>query len=114
LEKGRIQVKRYEFLYNKRLGIELPVFHTPWEDLETEEQQKLLYKWEQVRAQIPDQVKYFEALIKERELKLQIEDDNETFCRLSMEIADYASRVIDLNLWFRTQEEVTSLEKVHS
>lgn len=106
-------MKQYEFKYNERLGIHIPLIYTDWNNISSTEQQQILYRWEQVRSQIPDQIKMFEDEINRRERQLQIEDDFEVFCRLSSEIADYASRVIDLNLWFRTHEEVTS-DKVHS
>jgi hypothetical protein len=106
-------LQKYVFQYDKRLGIELPVFYSAWEELTQEEQYTVLYRWEKVRSQIPDRIKELEKMIHERELQLQIEDHFSTFCRLSGEISDFASRIIDLNLWFRTQEEVTS-GKVHS
>ncbi|WP_025028312.1 hypothetical protein [Caldalkalibacillus mannanilyticus] len=105
--------KNVEFIYNERLGIELPTFNTDWELLTPEEQHQVIFKWETIRATIPDRIAALERMIAEREGQLQVEDNFPIFCRLSAEISDYASRVIDLNLWFRTQEEATST-KVHN
>jgi len=105
-------LKQVEFHYNERLGIELPIFYTQWENLTKEEQHHVIFRWEKIRSSIPDRIKELEIMIAERENKLQVEDHFQTFCQLSAEISDYASRIIDLNLWFRTQEEATS--KVHS
>lgn len=106
-------MEKYRFQYNDRLKIELPTFYVEWEELSTKEQYEVIRRWEQTRAQIPDLIKEFERMVQERELQLQIEDDNPTFIQLSKEITDYASRIIDLNLWFRTDEEVAS-SKIHS
>jgi hypothetical protein len=111
--KGRVLLKKYDFKYNERLEINTPYMYVDWEQLTQEEQYQVIYRWEKVRSQIPDRIKYLEKMIQERELKLQIEDDFQSFCQLSKEISDLASRVIDLNLWFRTQEESTA-DKVHS
>lgn len=106
-------MKKYEFRYDERLGIETPYMYVDWEQFTQEEQYHIIYRWEKIRSHIPDRVKYLEKMIQERELKLQIEDDFQSFCQLSSEISDLASRIIDLNLWFRTQEEATA-DKVHS
>lgn len=111
--KGRSRLEKYTFEYNERLGIEVPILYTKWEQYSQEEQFHIIYRWEKVRSQIPDRIKELEKMIQQRELKLQVEDDFSSFCQLSREISDLASRVIDLNLWFRTQEEAT-MEKVHS
>lgn len=103
---------KYYFKYNKRLGIEIPIFNISWEELNQDEQKQILYRWEHVRSGIPDRIKELETEIHKRELQLQIEDNFQTFCQLSEEIADMASKVIDLNLWFRTHEDITP-EKVH-
>jgi hypothetical protein len=106
-------LRKFEFRYNERLGIEVPYMYTDWEQFTQEEQYQIIYHWEKIRSEIPDRIKHLEKMIHERELKLQIEDDFRSFCQLSGEISDLASRIIDLNLWFRTQEEVTA-NKVHS
>ena len=102
----------YYFKYNERLDIHLPVFNKPWEELSEKEQQEVLYRWEQIRSLIPDRIKELENKIKQLEKHLQIEDDYQLFCQLSAEITELASRVIDLNLWFRTHEEITA-KKLH-
>lgn len=106
-------MEKYTFEYNERLGIDIPIFYTKWEHFSQDEQYQIIYRWETVRAQIPDRIKELEKMIHKRELQLQIEDDFSSFCQLSREISDLASRVIDLNLWFRTQEEAT-MGKAHN
>lgn len=112
LDERKRRLRRYYFEYDQRLGIDIPMFNIPWEELTKQEQQHILYHWEQVRSTIPDKIKALEREIKRRELQLQIEDDFPTFCRLSAEITDLASKIIDLNLWFRTHDEITA-DKVH-
>lgn len=102
----------FDFKYDERLDLHLPVLHKPWEELSEKEQEEVLYRWEQIRSQIPERIKALEKKIKQLETQLQTEDDYQIFCKLSERITELASRLIDLNVWFRTHEEITA-KKAH-
>lgn len=104
-------MENYRFEYDERLTIEIPILYKAWEELSYDEQKEILYRWEHVRATIPDQIKLLEQEVHELEKKLQIEDNQENFLALSKRITELASQIIDLNLWFRTHEDITA--KVH-
>lgn len=110
--KGRKIVKNYTFVYDERLTIEIPYLNTAWEELSIDEQKEILFRWEHIRATIPDQIKRLEIEVHALEKRLQIEDNQEQFIALSKRITELASQIIDLNLWFRTHEDITA--KVHS
>ncbi|MNG36924.1 hypothetical protein D3C84_1241180 [compost metagenome] len=59
-------------------------------------------------------MKRLEEHIKASQLKLDVEDDFATSCELNSEIAELASRINDLHIWFRTQQDVEPDSKRHS
>jgi hypothetical protein len=101
----------YSFDYNERLGIKLPVFTLEWEDYSKQERSDLLLQWEQIRGTIPDRIQKLEAVIIMKQNQLDREDDFPTSCRLNSEIAELASTINDLHLWFRVNQEVNT--KLH-
>lgn len=96
----------YTFTYDERLGIRLPVLHVDWERLSEEEQGDILLEWEQIRGSIPDQVKRLERIIIDKQNRLNVEDDFPASCRLNSEIAELASTINDLHLWYRVNQEM--------
>ena len=60
---------------------------------------------------IPDRIKVLENSINIKQAQLSNESDFERSCQLNGEIADLASIINDLWLWFRTNQETA--EKVH-
>jgi hypothetical protein len=101
----------YSFHYNERLGIELPVMALEWEDYSKQERSDLLLQWEQIRGTIPDRIQKLEAVIIIKQNQLDKEDDFPASCRLNSEIAELASTINDLHLWFRVNQEVDT--KLH-
>jgi hypothetical protein len=99
------------FHYDERLGIEIPVLENEWETFSLEARTDLLFRWEQIRGTIPDRIHKLEAVIIMKQNQLDKEDDFPTSCRLNSEIADLASTINDLHLWFRVNQEVDS--KLH-
>jgi hypothetical protein len=97
---------KYTFTYDERLGIPLPELHVDWEQLSEAEQSAILLQWEQIRGTIPDQVKRLERMIIEKQNRLNVEDDFPTSCRLNSEIAELASTINDLHLWYRVNQEM--------
>lgn len=97
-----------EFLYNERLGISLPQLYVNWEELDTESQAKILKDWENIRGQIPDKVKQIEEMINHTLAALTIETDFNRSCELNLEMAELASIINDLWIWFRVDPSVTN------
>lgn len=98
------------FHYNDRLGIQIPVINN-WEGLSDEVQQSILLYWEKSRGSIPDRIIDLEKQINCKQEKLEKENNFELSCQLNNEIAELASIINDLWLWFRTHQDLT--EKRH-
>jgi hypothetical protein len=107
-EEGQM---KYSFLYNERLGIELPVLEQDWEEYSEQDRSNLLLRWEQIRGTIPDRIHKLEAVIIYKQAQLDREDDFPISCKLNWEIADLASTINDLHLWFRINQELDA--KIH-
>jgi hypothetical protein len=105
--------KRYRFRYDDRLGIRLPELDLEWEMYTEEERASILLEWEMIRGTIPDRVKGFEEQIKEKQERLGTEENFVESCRLNTAIAELASRINDLNLWYRVNQEIDS-GRVHN
>ncbi|MBP1989269.1 hypothetical protein [Paenibacillus eucommiae] len=102
---------RYFFQLDERLGIELPVMKHQWEEYSLHERADILFRWEQIRGRIPDRIHKLEAAIRSKQSQLDREDDFPASCQLNSDIADLASTINDLHLWFRVNQEVD--EKLH-
>jgi hypothetical protein len=100
------RLMKYSFLYNERLGIELPVLEQEWEEYSEKDRSDLLLRWEHIRGTIPDRIHKLEAVIIHKQSQLNREDDFPTSCQLNSEIAELASTINDLHLWFRINQEV--------
>ncbi|WP_338472092.1 hypothetical protein R4Z10_04925 [Niallia sp. XMNu-256] len=99
------------FYYNERLGIDVPVIKEDWDSLTTDIQQSILLHWEKIRGKIPDRIKDLEKIINTKQSQLSNESNFDRSCQLNREIADLASTINDLWLWFRTDQDIS--EKVH-
>ena len=95
------------FLYDDHLGIEIPHLQEDWEDIPEKMQHAILLKWEQVRGKIPDRIKELEHYINAKQHHLNNEEDFEISCKLNSEIADLASIINDLWLWYRLTQNVS-------
>jgi hypothetical protein len=102
-----------QFAFNERLGIRVPRFTEEWDSLSLSRQTAILTQWEQIRGNIPDHVKRHEEQIKIRQMMLYEEEDFAESCRLNSDIAELASRINDLHIWFRTQQDLNSEGKRH-
>ncbi len=100
------------FIYNERLGIQIPALDKDWEDIPAEVQQAILLKWEQIRGHIPDLIKELEHSINTKQHQLSDESNFETSCLLNSQISELASIINDLWIWYRTNQDI-SAEKVH-
>jgi len=103
----------FRFCYNERLGIRLPEIDHAWEEYSESERAHILLEWEQIRGSIPDRVRYFEEHIKRKLEQLSDEEDFASSCRINTDIAELASRINDLHLWYRINQGI-EVERTHN
>lgn len=101
---------KFEFVYDERLGIDLPLLHLEWDLLSGAERTALLHDWEKIRGRIPERIRKLERIIVDKQNQLNVEDDFPLSCRLNTEIAELASCITDLHLWFRVDQDLTTAE----
>lgn len=102
---------REHFLQNERLGIAVPVLHHDWESYSEEIRESILLQWEKIRGTIPDRIAEIEVDINQKQEQLSDESDFDRSCQLNTEIADLASIINDLWLWYRTSQDISA--KIH-
>ncbi|WP_256756790.1 hypothetical protein [Cohnella sp. WQ 127256] len=102
-----------QFEYSERHGISIPCLDRDWDELKLEHRIGILAHWEMIRGNIPEHIMRFEAIIRIKQQKLFEENDFVQACLINSEIADLASRVNDLNIWFRTQQNLNDHSKMH-
>ncbi|THF83905.1 hypothetical protein E6C55_04010 [Cohnella fermenti] len=102
-----------QFAFNERLGIAIPIPTLPWEQIGLDERMALLEVWEAIRGTIPDRVRGFEERIRELQDELSDEDNFDRSCRLNAGIAELASRINDLHIWYRTEPNFEEQTKPH-
>jgi hypothetical protein len=95
------------FLHDDRLGIPVPALEKDWNEYNMMTQQEILFHWENIRGQIPDRIASLEMEIDHKLTELSNENDFMHSCRLNNEIAELASVINDLWIWYRTSEETT-------
>lgn len=102
-------MSHYRFCYDERLGISLPVLDLDWEEYTAAEREQILLEWEMIRGTIPDRVRHFEELINRKQDELNREEDFSVSCQLNAAIAELASCIQDLHIWYRVNQgfEVT-------
>ena len=96
------------FQWNDRLRIHIPALAQDWETYSLDERKAMISRWELIRGTIPDRVKEFEEAINRIQAELDEEESFERCCELTYEIADFASRINDLHIWYRTDQDVES------
>lgn len=101
------------FSFDERLGIFLPNLLLDWEDYSHEQQQAILTEWECMRGNIPDRIKRLEFSINYKQEQLNNEADFVMSCKLNSEIAELASIINDLWIWFRSNQQVSNEMKMH-
>lgn len=103
----------YRFIYDARLGIRVPELDIEWHQYSQDQQEEILLKWEFIRGSIPDRVKYFEGQIMVKQDQLNSEEDFEESCRLNDVIAELASCINELNLWYRVNQGIATSSRLH-
>lgn len=96
------------FRWNDRLRIHIPALTQDWEHYSLEERTAIIARWEPIRGSIPERIKEFEVIINEIQSELDEEDSFELCCELTYEFADFASRINDLQIWYRNDQDVES------
>ncbi|WP_416827710.1 radical SAM protein [Ectobacillus polymachus] len=100
------------FIFNERLGIETPYIDEDWDEISVYTQQSILLKWEMIRGRIPDQIATLENTIRKKQNQLDNEEDFKISCLLNSDIAELASMINDLWLWYRVNQNISS-SKAH-
>jgi hypothetical protein len=98
---------KIKFNYDSRLGLALPALHGSWSNLNSETQEQVLAKWETIRGMIPDRIKEIEKEIESIHEQLTQEEDFERSCELNLQMAERASDINDLWIWFRVNPSLT-------
>ncbi|MCA0986354.1 hypothetical protein [Guptibacillus algicola] len=98
----------FTFYRDNRLQIDIPVVEHLWEDLTLSEQEELLHRWEQIRSTIPNRIIEIETLIMNKQFQLSNEENFDHSCDLNSQIAELASIINDLWLWYRKSLLITS------
>ncbi|MEH7494846.1 hypothetical protein [Neobacillus niacini] len=100
------------FSYDQRLGISIPNLEMEWANYSEETQQAILFHWEKIRGSIPDRIADLEKIINQKQSQLSLESNFKISCELNSEIAELASIINDLWLWYRANQTVS--EKMHN
>jgi len=103
-----------QFRRDERLGISVPNLEKYWEDLTAEEQEAVLERWELERGEIPERIVELEGQIRQLQERMGQEEDFAAVCRINDDIAELASRINDLNIWFRIRQELDAPSKGHA
>jgi len=96
------------FVYDERLGIPLPRLEKDWEEYSLSEQHTILLHWEKIRGRIPDRIVELESIINAKQEQLGEESDFARSCLLNSEIAELASIINDLWIWYRMNQSVSA------
>lgn len=99
------------FSLNKRLGIELPKLEKSIEEYNLDTQNAIYFHWEKVRGAIPDRIHELEVEINAKQKKMNKEEDLHTSSAINTEIAELASIINDLLIWYRFQAHHVTVEK---
>nr|NNM89986.1 hypothetical protein [Bacilli bacterium] len=94
------------FVYDERLGMHTPQLLREWHEYSLTERDQILSQWETLRGGIPAIISRFEDEIRDRQEKLHQVEEWDDSVRLLEEVNDYASRINDLNILFRTQPDL--------
>ena len=102
--------KPYTFEYNERLGILLPQLNLEWAEYTLAQREAIVQQWEEIRGSIPERIHQFEEMINVKQEQMNTETNFTACCAINWEIAELASRINDLHLWFRINQDVGSVK----
>ena len=92
------------FSHDTRLGISIPSLQKDWEHYCDRTQQSILFLWEGIRGNIPGRISFIEREITDKLTEMSNEHDFKRSCRLNNEIAELASIITDLWIWYSTHD----------
>lgn len=95
------------FRFDDRLGIPIPDLQDDWESYPRQIREQYVARWEEIRGRIPERVKRLEEQINRKQAELNVENHFPRSCALNSEIAELASIINDLHLWYRIDQDVT-------
>ncbi|WP_071460382.1 hypothetical protein [Bacillus massilinigeriensis] len=95
------------FKHDKRLGIPVPDLLQEWEAYSSSTQDYILFHWERIRGSIPDRIAALEHVINQKQAQLDEEMNFKRSCELNSEIAELASVINELWLWYRTNQDIS-------
>ncbi|WP_019638808.1 hypothetical protein [Paenibacillus fonticola] len=98
------------FVYDDRLDMHVPALDQPFETYNMNERLAMIEEWENIRGQIPTKVMALERLIERKLLEMGNENDFEKSCRINGEIAELASRIHDLQIWYRVSQDEPTMK----
>lgn len=101
------------FSHDDRLGIHVPSLNKDWHEYHPKTQHSILLLWESIRGRIPDRIASLEKEINKKLDELSDENDFNLSCKLNHEIADLASIINDLWIWYRTSEDANDNKLDH-
>lgn len=96
------------FSFDQRLGIHLPDLSMEWDYYPVKTQEMILLHWQQIRGSIPDRINDLEKTIIVKQTKLSDEEDFSRSCELNSEIAELASIINDLWIWYRENPDLSA------
>ena len=96
------------FSFDQRLGILIPDLTKEWDEYNKELRENILFNWEQIRGSIPDRIADLENQINQKQTQLSDESNFKRSCQLNTEIAELASIINDLWLWYRANQTLSS------
>lgn len=99
------------FIYDERLGISIPDLNLEWDEYTKGEQQQILVNWENIREASRTASRNWNPPLTESSFGSPTSDFAKS-CQLNSEIAELASIINDLWLWYRANQGVT--EKMHN
>jgi hypothetical protein len=100
------------FEFDQRLGIRLPNLALDWDAYDGAQQEAIIYEWEQIRGGIPSRIFAVEEIINKKQALLNSEESFVKSCILNSEIAELASVINDLQIWYRVGQDLT-VERIH-
>lgn len=98
------------FRFDERLGISVPDLSLEWTQYSIADRSAVLERWEKERGDIMTRISVFEEEIAQLQEQLSEADDWDETVAIMGRMNDYASRIADLNILFRTQPDLEPSE----
>ncbi|MDB5085407.1 MAG: radical protein, partial [Bacilli bacterium] len=96
----------FQFQFDERLGIELLIVYEDWDAIPKKVREQIIFHWEDIRGRIPDRIKTLDHQLEEIQQTINQEQNWERICDYFTESHTIATIINELNIWYRTQQEV--------